>query len=151
MYVIDGQKVPVIFPNHVNHVDVAQRLNRVMSAEGRRSAPVDSAGFISGLMITGTHGESESLGGLKSRGDIDRKVINEMPYCAGREGGLDIEAMMIEAVIRQLGPAFIGSAEAFSNKLKKKDKDPDRRVNGRCRECNAPRHHHHRTGCSHES
>lgn len=77
-----GRRVPIIFPDIFNHVDVARRLNPLASNGGRQSAPVVSAGFIAGLAVTSVYGQSESLDGLKCD-DLDTEVINTMPVQHG--------------------------------------------------------------------
>lgn len=107
MWEANGAKIPVIFPNALIHSDVADGMSRVIRqhviAEGRNdwSSKVLSAGFVSGMIVTGVHGESESMGGMKSIED-DRAVINTWPYTQGREDLLGVEATVIEAVRRNL-------------------------------------------------
>lgn len=143
MLEVDGTHVPVLFPPVLVHEDVARHMKAV--TEKTLKAPVElvSAGFVTGLIASSCNGKSESLNGLKSRGAIDRALINEYPYAHGRTDGIACEPMIIETALRMLSPAFAGSAEAYS------DESP-RYQNGRCKGCNAPRKHHHRTGCPYE-
>lgn len=106
MFEANGAKLPVIFPPSVIHSTMAEgiqhsiRRHVIDEAPGRWSSKPVSAGFISGLIATGTHGESETLG-LKAVED-DRRIINEWPYCFGRDDGIPCEAQIIEAVRRNL-------------------------------------------------
>lgn len=107
MFEANGQMMPIIFPPALIHEDVADAVHRVVrqhvidSSPGNWSSRIVSAGFLSGMIVTGTHGKSESLNNLAAR-EEDRKIINNWPYCSGMEGGIDVEAMVIEAVKRGL-------------------------------------------------
>lgn len=96
-YIVFGKKiedvnheVPVIFPDNCVHAHVAQVL--VHTPELHSYKPV-SAGFVQLPMTVmgrsfplNCHGESETLGGLKSRGEIDEKLITWYEYTKGMEG-----------------------------------------------------------------
>lgn len=104
MFEANGSKLPVIFPPSVIHSTMAEgiqhsiRRHVIDEAPGRWSSKPISAGFISTLLVTGVHGDSETLN-LKSVED-DRRIINEWPYCAGRDDGIPCEVHIIEAVRR---------------------------------------------------
>lgn len=108
MWEANGYKVPVIFPNVLIHADVAQYMGHVIrehvvrEQRGNWSSKVESAGFLSGMIVTGVHGESESMGGVKSV-ESDRTVINTWPYAYGRDDCVMSEQLIIEAVKRNLG------------------------------------------------
>lgn len=69
----NGGKVPIIFPDALVHVEVAELAAVLMGSSGRRVQAV-SAGFVSlGLNIE-CHGESESLGDMKAK-DTDAAYI----------------------------------------------------------------------------
>ncbi len=98
----EDHRVPIIFPNFLAHVDVARRVNGLVSEGGRYYTPIISAGFLSGLGVTGVHGLSETLGDLKSN-PTDAAIINLMQYEAGRESTLPgVEKMVLIAVIKNL-------------------------------------------------
>jgi len=84
---------PIIFPGHMIHSDVAERVMRVpILNQIHRLQPV-SAGFIN-FIASGCSGESESMR-LASRPE-DRAIINLMPYSNGRRDAmLAIEPMML--------------------------------------------------------
>jgi hypothetical protein len=65
----DGQKLPIIFPESLNHIDVADVVGRLVDRSlkltGKRRTLPCSAGFV-GLQNVTVTGESDSLGGMKS-------------------------------------------------------------------------------------
>lgn len=73
-----GQKLPIIFPTTFNHVDIAAVTKVLLERRQEVSSECVSAGFVElGDNVT-VHGESESLGGLKSRPtDAMRIMIGE--------------------------------------------------------------------------
>jgi hypothetical protein len=89
----EGQKLPVIFPDALTHCFVAGAMQLVMdtldpkkdlrpkqllSFLERPSAPVTSAGFINLGVDISVYGESESLGGVKSKpADAVRIICGE--------------------------------------------------------------------------
>lgn len=102
----DGVKYPVIFSNHLNHIDVARSLLTNGFSDKLPNVFAASAGFIH-MMATDTFGDSESMGGLKSRPE-DRQVINVYPYQHGINVGTDmgVEEMVgvkhVEHIIKAL-------------------------------------------------
>lgn len=75
--------VPIIFPEELVHSDVANLMAR---CPGMATARPIAAGFLSSMSVGGTgacYGESESLGKLKSRGQIDDQLISMMDYTHG--------------------------------------------------------------------
>lgn len=107
MFEANGQQVPVIFPGQLIHSDMqvgaghAIRTYVVNLQPNNWSSSVLSAGFISGLIVTGTYGKSESMGNVRSR-EEDRRIINEWPYAHGRDDGISCESMILKAIRRIL-------------------------------------------------
>lgn len=107
MWEANGSKFPILFPGRMIHAELAQAagyaVRKMVIAErpNNWSSSVINAGFCSSLFVTGTHGESETLG-LKAD-EQDRSFINTMPYTNGLEDSLGIEEKIIEAVRRGLG------------------------------------------------
>lgn len=83
-YRVGDQTVPFIFPGFLVHQQVAVSLNPLMSDFGKRSAPIDSAGFVNGLACVAVSGKSESLADLRCNESV-ASIINLMPYDNGRE------------------------------------------------------------------
>lgn len=70
----DGRRIPVIFPDCLTHSIVNRAMAcAILVCTAKRAVPV-SAGFVSFEGVT-CSGESESLGGLKSRPGIDAARI----------------------------------------------------------------------------
>lgn len=148
MIEVDGCHIPIIFPSRLAHVDVSRAMHRVVSENGKKFAPTVSAGFLSGMIVASAHGSSESLGDLKSRGRIDRALINEMPYAHGLTDGIACESIVIESALKLLGEAFIGSEDLLVD-----DDHPPKKAKKYsgaqyCKSCNARPGHHHRAGCA---
>lgn len=85
-FAIGNTKVnyPVIFPEAMVHAEVARSMQhmvqRVMKPKGNVS--VVSAGSVT-IDAWGCHGHSESLGNIKSRRDMDTKIITLFDYHHG--------------------------------------------------------------------
>lgn len=90
-----SREFPVIFPDSMSHVDMAastmvalQKDHKVFSDKGRNViiTPV-AAGELSlfgfGQGRGGCSGHSVTLGGLKSRGDVDAELISMNDYNKG--------------------------------------------------------------------
>lgn len=83
------REIPVVFPGSMVHSEVAAAITRVLrknhpDGRTRQIKPV-AAGFINSpdLADIECHGESESLGGLKSRGRADVALIAMNDYYHG--------------------------------------------------------------------
>lgn len=83
-----GRRFPVIFPAEMTHsymaeaVQHATRMGEIHARLREFSCPEpESAGFVSGLSVLGTHGYSESIG-VKSHAD-DLDLIRLYPYSKG--------------------------------------------------------------------
>lgn len=106
MWEANGAMVPILFPNTLIHAEVARyaggavRQHVIATRPNNWSSSVVSAGFVSSLLVTGVHGESETLG-IKSR-EEDRGFINTWPYTHGMEDVMGMEPMMFEAFRRAL-------------------------------------------------
>lgn len=91
-----GQQVPILFPNQIVHADIAKFVPAMLRRADKRIVvhPV-AAGFVS-LAVSGVSGESESMGGVKSRPE-DAQTINVYPYSHGMTTGMEprIEAMLL--------------------------------------------------------
>lgn len=103
----NDQKLPIIFPNDLIHKDVADAVHRAIRQHVIQAQPDNwiskpvSAGFLSGMVVTGVHGRSESMD--LRRDEHDRALINTFPYCFGRQDGMPVaESLVIEAVKRNL-------------------------------------------------
>lgn len=78
------RELPIVFPDALTHATVAAALER-HCPELRGGRPV-AAGFLSCMAVgkKGTcHGKSESLGGLKSRGEVDDALMCMLDYTYG--------------------------------------------------------------------
>ena len=74
----EGQKLPFIFPDACTHAIVAELMRHMMRRFHNSSAIVCPAGFVSLGRDVEVSGESESLGGLKSRpSDAARMIVGE--------------------------------------------------------------------------
>ena len=76
------QLMPVIFPNHWVHSQVAASLIHMCGVKQNKEAEIVSAGFWDS--VNGCHGESTSLG-VKSRGVEDTELIATHDYTHGLE------------------------------------------------------------------
>lgn len=86
MFALDDRRLPVIFPDDLNHIDVAEALTAKLNMS--RMRPV-SAGSVDGLAVLAASGKSETLQ-MNSAPD-DATVINVYPYCAGLDTGRETE------------------------------------------------------------
>lgn len=78
------RELPIIFPEALSHCDVAAALER-HCPELKGSKPV-SAGFLSSMSSSepkACHGESLTLGKLKSRGEVDDRLMVTLDYTHG--------------------------------------------------------------------
>jgi hypothetical protein len=78
------REFPVVFPDALTHKDVVTAL-RKGCPELRRAEAV-AAGFLSCTYVGqkgACHGKSESLGGLKSRGEVDDALMYMLDYSHG--------------------------------------------------------------------
>lgn len=107
-YLANDQQLPIIFPNDLIHEEVNQYMGMAVREHVITQRPKDwtsgvlSAGFISGLAVTGVHGLSESMGNLRSR-EPDASIINLMPYDHGRESMVPgIEKMLLLKQVEHL-------------------------------------------------
>lgn len=109
MFEANGALVPVIFPNRVIHKQMERgaghAIREMVIAEkpNNWSSKVLSAGFVSGLAVTGVHGMSESMGNIKSI-ETDASIMNRMPYEHGADSilGPGIESMLLLKTIEHL-------------------------------------------------
>ncbi len=108
MFEANGAQVPIIFPGHLIHADVAKAIGYAVREHVIRAQPNNwssklvSAGFVSGLAATGVHGKSESLDNLASV-ETDASTINLMPYEAGQPSMMpNIEQMLLLKLIEHL-------------------------------------------------
>lgn len=94
------QEVPVIFPEFLNHADVARVMTGVF--ELSTAKPV-SAGTVE-VMALATHGKSVTLGDLPAR-DEDAATINCFDYLQGLVGMPNVsqtERLVLTAVLLAL-------------------------------------------------
>jgi hypothetical protein len=104
MWQVGDQCYPVIFPQELVHEDVARHVHPLF-VQMARSMPADtirtpiSAGFIEGLLVAATVGESETLR-MNSRPE-DAGIIIRRPYDHGRESPMSklIELQMLNAIL----------------------------------------------------
>ena len=87
MFEANGKFIPILFPGQLVHEKVARQMGYALREHVITERPdswssLHSAGFVSGLAITGVNGKSESLNNLSSR-DADTSIINLMPYSHG--------------------------------------------------------------------
>lgn len=98
-----GQQVPILFPAQIVHADIAKFVPAMLRRADKRLVvhPV-AAGFVS-LVVSGVSGESESMGGVKSRPE-DATTINVYPYSHGMTTGMEagIERMLLAKHIEHL-------------------------------------------------
>lgn len=74
----------MVFPDALTHKDVADALRR--KCPELRSASTVAAGFLSCTVVGqkgACYGKSESLGGLKSRGEVDDALMCMFDYNHG--------------------------------------------------------------------
>lgn len=76
-----AQEFPIVFPNFLNHDDVAKAMQRVIERNKKGPAHIVSAGFCHMSMLS-TFGRSETLN-LESRGKSDSEIMNQYPYFHG--------------------------------------------------------------------
>ena len=78
----DGcQEIPIIFPNTLVHIEVAQALSKIVG-----TSRIVAAGEFSSLDIDATcHGKSTTIG-IKSREDDDAQLISNYDYHFGMVG-----------------------------------------------------------------
>ncbi|EPB7755471.1 hypothetical protein ACRSA7_004506 [Pseudomonas aeruginosa] len=90
-----SREVPVIFPDLISHADMAESAIVALDAEceGFKKAgdkvdiTVVSAGFLSSMGVGAKcNGQSDSLGGLKSRESEDDELIRMIDYTHGYVG-----------------------------------------------------------------
>lgn len=108
MFEANGAAVPIIFPNLVVHAHIAEgvahavRRGVIEAKPNAWSSKPISAGFLNTMIVTGVHGDSESLRGLKSR-EEDRSIINCWPYAHGMDTVIpNLEQLMFQAVVKGL-------------------------------------------------
>lgn len=89
----EGRKIPIIFPDHLVHADVAMVMCKLINTRQKVRVGPTSAGFISVGVDIQTHGESETLG-LKSKPTDTDYII------AGDAGALMPEFMIAGLVQR---------------------------------------------------
>jgi len=78
-----SREMPIIFPDALVHIDVAEVLTRL--PELRHAKPV-SAGFVNSMELSpACHGESTTLK-LKSRGEDDDWLMRTFDYTHGIVG-----------------------------------------------------------------
>ena len=75
------QDIPVMFPNTLNHSEVAEALKNAVRVNGGPDPVVVGAGevILAGATCVGS---SESLG-VKSRGRVDARIIDYGEYTGG--------------------------------------------------------------------
>lgn len=74
----EGRKLPFLFPEAMTHLFVAMAVKAIIPATMNTEAEVVSAGFVSLGLGAEVHGESESLGGMKSnQADAARIIVGE--------------------------------------------------------------------------
>lgn len=106
MFEANGRKVPILFPHHLVHDEVHHAIGYTIRQHVIRERPNDwsskpvSAGFVSGLLCSGTHGKSETM--KMESVEEDRSIINTWPYTQGMEDLLGIESKMFEAFRRAM-------------------------------------------------
>jgi hypothetical protein len=74
----EGQKLPFLFPEAMTHLFVAMAIRAILPATMNTEAEVVSAGFVNLGLGAEVHGESESLGGMKSNpADAARIMVGD--------------------------------------------------------------------------
>ena len=75
----DGrQEIPIIFPNHLVHLEVAKAMSKIVG-----TSRIVAAGEFSSLEIEANcHGKSSTIG-VKSRGKEDERLIAAFDYVFG--------------------------------------------------------------------
>ena len=74
----NDREIPIIFPSTLVHLDVAKVMSKVVG-----TSKVTAAGELSSLDIDATcHGESTTIG-IKSRGEVDSRLIAAYDYSFG--------------------------------------------------------------------
>ncbi|QEM42814.1 hypothetical protein FBPa10_0065 [Pseudomonas phage vB_PaeM_FBPa10] len=90
-----SREVPVIFPDLISHVNMAASAVVALDAEcedfkkagDKVDITVVSAGFLSSMDVDAKcNGQSDSLGGLKSRESEDDELIRMIDYTHGYVG-----------------------------------------------------------------
>jgi hypothetical protein len=115
MVKVDDRQIPILFPSELVHADVWKYLRRPFYDAARMGDPsVVSAGFVEGLAVAVSMGESETLD-IKSR-DEDARIINNHPYEQGRDVPT---ARITEALILQrTAEMLIARARDIANEIK---------------------------------
>lgn len=74
------REVPIIYPDSLVHIDIAQAIKSLLKTDKNEVEPV-SAGSID-FVVESCHGKSTTLD-LTSRDKEDRQLINAYPYFHG--------------------------------------------------------------------
>lgn len=115
MVKVDDRQVPILFPSELVHADVWKYLRRPFYDAAKMGDPsVVSAGFVEGLAVAVSMGESETLG-IESR-EEDARIINNHPYEHGRD--VPTAALTEALILQRTAEMLIVRAQGIADEIK---------------------------------